>query len=89
MKFDDILTKYRKIAFSEHDKGDRFEWLMHAYLLSHPLHSPDYRTRYSSDLKKGSFSKMSKTRTSEEFGPCRDHRCPERFGGHRLVRQLP
>ncbi len=22
MKFDDILTKYRKIAFSEHDKGD-------------------------------------------------------------------
>lgn len=39
MKFDDILTKYRKIAFSERDKGDRFERLMLAYLLSDPLYA--------------------------------------------------
>ena len=39
MKFDDILTKYRKIAFSERDKGARFERLMHAYLLSDPLYA--------------------------------------------------
>lgn len=39
MKFDDILAKYRRIAFSERDKGDRFERLMRAYLLSDPLYA--------------------------------------------------
>jgi hypothetical protein len=28
MSFQTILTKYRKISFSERDKGDRFERLM-------------------------------------------------------------
>jgi predicted helicase len=32
MSFVDILNKYRKIAFSEKDKGERFERLMQAYL---------------------------------------------------------
>lgn len=32
MSFQKILDKYRKIAFSERDKGDRFERLMQAYL---------------------------------------------------------
>ena len=32
MTFDEILTKYRKISFSEKDKGDRFERLMQRYL---------------------------------------------------------
>lgn len=36
MGFQKILEKYRKIAFSERDKGDRFERLMQAYLLSDP-----------------------------------------------------
>ncbi len=30
MNFDTILEKYRKISFSERDKGDRFERLMKA-----------------------------------------------------------
>ena len=34
--FIDILTKYRKISFSEKDKGERFERLMKVYLLSYP-----------------------------------------------------
>jgi hypothetical protein len=28
MNFNQLLDTYRDIAFSEHDKGDRFEWLM-------------------------------------------------------------
>ncbi len=32
--FDTILTKYREISFSERDKGERFERLMKAYLLT-------------------------------------------------------
>lgn len=34
MSFIKILEKYRKISFSERDKGDRFERLMKAYLLT-------------------------------------------------------
>jgi predicted helicase len=34
--FNIILEKYRKISFSERDKGDRFERLMKAYLLTDP-----------------------------------------------------
>jgi len=30
--FQNILEKYRKYSFSEHDKGDKFERLMAAYL---------------------------------------------------------
>ena len=36
MSFVKILEKYRKISFSERDKGDRFERLMQAYLLTDP-----------------------------------------------------
>lgn len=34
--FNSILNKYRKISFSERDKGDRFERLMQAYLKTDP-----------------------------------------------------
>ncbi|NTE00046.1 DEAD/DEAH box helicase family protein [Agrobacterium tumefaciens] len=36
MSFNKVLEKYRKISFSEKDKGDRFERLMKAYLLTDP-----------------------------------------------------
>ena len=39
MTFNDILNKYRKISFSERDKGDRFERLMQAYLQTDPLYA--------------------------------------------------
>ncbi|MFC1918123.1 DEAD/DEAH box helicase [Chloroflexota bacterium] len=32
MSFDQIIEKYRKLSFSERDKGDRFERLMQTYL---------------------------------------------------------
>ncbi len=44
MGFNKLLDKYRKISFSERDKGDRFERLMQAYLLTDP--------KYSNKLKK-------------------------------------
>ena len=34
-----ILDKYRKISFSEKDKGERFERLIKAYLLTDPKYS--------------------------------------------------
>ena len=37
--FATILEKYRKISFSERDKGDRFERLMKAYLLTDPKYA--------------------------------------------------
>ena len=37
--FNRILNKYRKISFSERDKGDRFERLMQAYLKSDPKYA--------------------------------------------------
>src|SRR6185437_1875719 len=36
MSFQTIIEKYRKIAFSERDKGFRFEHLMQAYLKTDP-----------------------------------------------------
>lgn len=36
MIFDKILDKYRKVSFSERDKGDRFERLMQAYFQADP-----------------------------------------------------
>jgi predicted helicase len=39
MLFNKILEKYRKLSFSERDKGDRFERLMQAYLLTEPQYS--------------------------------------------------
>ena len=39
ISFNQILSKYRKISFSERDKGDRFERLMQAYLLTDPKYA--------------------------------------------------
>lgn len=39
MTFNKILEKYRKISFSERDKGDRFERLMQAYLQTDPKYA--------------------------------------------------
>lgn len=39
MNFNDIITKYREISFSERDKGTRFERLMQGYLLTDPKYA--------------------------------------------------
>ncbi|MFS4417924.1 DEAD/DEAH box helicase [Maribacter sp. 2307ULW6-5] len=39
MSFQKVLDKYRKFAFSERDKGDRFERLMQAYLQTDPKYA--------------------------------------------------
>ncbi len=39
MSFQKILNKYRKVSFSERDKGDRFERLMQAYLQTDPQYA--------------------------------------------------
>lgn len=39
MTFQKILDKYRKISFSERDKGDRFERLMQSYLKTDPKYA--------------------------------------------------
>ena len=43
MSFKNILEKYRKISFSERDKGDRFERLMQAYLLTDPKYAHQFK----------------------------------------------
>lgn len=43
MSFKNILEKYRKISFSERDKGDRFERLMQAYLLTDPKYAYQFK----------------------------------------------
>lgn len=43
MSFNKILEKYRKISFSERDKGDRFERLMQAYLQTDPQYSHQFK----------------------------------------------
>ena len=44
MSFDKILTQYRKIAFSERDKGNRFERLMQAFLQTDPKYAYLFKT---------------------------------------------
>lgn len=44
MNFNDILSKYREISFSERDKGNRFERLMQGYLLTDPKYSYLFKT---------------------------------------------
>lgn len=39
MTFQKVLDKYRKISFSERDKGDRFERLIQAYLKTDPKYA--------------------------------------------------
>ena len=36
--FDQIIQKYRDESYSERNKGDRFEKLMKAYLLTKPVY---------------------------------------------------
>lgn len=43
MGFLKILEKYRKVAFSERDKGDRFERLMQAYLQTDPKYANQFK----------------------------------------------
>jgi predicted helicase len=43
MSFQEILNNYRKIAFSEKDKGERFERLMQAYLITDPKYAPKFK----------------------------------------------
>jgi len=43
MSFIKILDKYRKISFSEKDKGERFERLMKAYLLTDPKYAYKFK----------------------------------------------
>jgi predicted helicase len=43
MSFLKVLNKYRQIAFSEKDKGARFERLMQAYLLSDPQYANQFK----------------------------------------------
>jgi predicted helicase len=43
MAFNKILDKYRKISFSEKDKGERFERLMKAYLLTDPKYAYKFK----------------------------------------------
>jgi predicted helicase len=42
MSFHQVLEKYRSIAFSEKDKGHRFERLMQAYLRTDPLYADQF-----------------------------------------------
>jgi len=41
--FNTILEKYRKISFSERDKGDRFERLIQGYLLTEPIYASKFK----------------------------------------------
>jgi predicted helicase len=43
MSFQTILTKYRKISFSERDKGTRFERLMQTYLQTDPKYAYQFK----------------------------------------------
>ena len=42
MSFHQVLEKYRSIAFSEKDKGHRFERLMQGYLRTEPLYADQF-----------------------------------------------
>ena len=43
MSFQKILDHYRKISFSERDKGGRFERLMQRYLETSPLYENKFK----------------------------------------------
>ena len=44
MNFSDVLAKYRSSSFSERDKGNRFERLMKAFLLTYPQYQTILQT---------------------------------------------
>jgi predicted helicase len=43
VSFNEVIQKYRIIAFSERDKGDRFERLMQSYLLTDPKYANKFK----------------------------------------------
>lgn len=43
MNFQGVIDKYRNISFSERDKGERFERLMKAYLLTDPKYAHKFK----------------------------------------------
>ena len=43
LSFSDVLKKFRREAFSERDKGARFELLMKKYLLSEPTYEGRFK----------------------------------------------
>ena len=43
MQFNKILEKYRKISFSERDKGDRFERLIQGYLQTESIYANKFK----------------------------------------------
>ena len=43
MSFSQILDKYRKISFSERDKGERFERLMKSFLQTAPIYEHKFK----------------------------------------------
>lgn len=43
MTFTQVLTKYRKISFSQRDKGERFERLMQTYLQTDPKYAYQFK----------------------------------------------
>ena len=43
MDFNKVLEKYRKYSYSEKDKGERFERLMQAYLLTDPQYAYKFK----------------------------------------------
>lgn len=43
MTFGKVLDKYRNYSFSELDKGERFERLMKAYLLTDPKYAYKFK----------------------------------------------
>jgi len=46
MSFNTVLERYRKVAFSERDKGTRFECLMKAFLKTYPIYQTIIRQVY-------------------------------------------
>lgn len=46
MSFSTILNKYRNVSFSERDKGDRFERIIKAYLLTDPKYTTLFEKVY-------------------------------------------
>ena len=44
MSFQNILDKYRKLAYSQRDVGDRFERLMQAYLKTDPKYASNFKS---------------------------------------------
>ena len=68
MSFNQVIDKYRKISFSERDKGDRFERLMQAYLQTDPTHyDVKLMMGHASVTTTEQYSKMNLKRVAQDF----------------------